>query len=346
MISVGLVGYGHWGPNLLRNLAAHPAFHVVAASDHRAERRALALAAAPDVTLYDDGAALIDDHLFLDAVAIASPVSTHYDLVRRALERGLHVLVEKPLCTRSAEGEELVALAARQNRVLMVDHTLLFTSAGQAIRALRQSGRLGRITYYEAQRLNLGLFQPDVNVLWDLGPHDLSLLADLRDEMPVQVEASGHCHVNPGRPDIVHASLHFASGWMAHFHWSWMSPEKVRRTVIGGSERMLVWDDLAADGALKLYDRGVEVPANHDHQAVLPGYRTGGWEMLAMEQGEALHRLVDHFAEVIRGRTESLANGLQGVRVLLLLEQIQAALDRNRAAIMSRQPPQKYPLNH
>ena len=331
MISVGLVGYGHWGPNLLRNLAAHPAFRVVAVSDHRADRRASALEAAPDAALYDDGVALIDDHLFLDAVAIASPVSTHYGLARRALERGLHVLVEKPLCARSAEGEELVALAARQNRALMVDHTLLFTGAARAIRALQQSDRLGRITYYEAQRLNLGLFQPDMNVLWDLGPHDLSLLADLRNEMPVRIEASGHCHVNPGLPDIVHASLHFASGWMAHFHWSWMSPEKVRRTVIGGSERMLVWDDLAADGKLKLYDRGIEWPAKRDPGVIQPGYRTGGWMAPAVDEGEALQRLVGHFADVIEGRADSIADGARGVRVLRLLEQIQTVLDRNQS---------------
>lgn len=338
MISVGLVGYGHWGPNLLRNLAAHPAFRVVAVSDHRADRRASAIEAQPDVALYDDGAALIGDHQFLDAVAIASPVSTHYDLARRALERGLHVLVEKPLCSRSAEGEELVALAARQNRVLMVDHTLLFTGPGRAIRALAQSDRLGRIIYYEAQRLNLGLFQPDVNVLWDLGAHDLSLLADMRNELPVQIEASGHCHANPGVPDIVHASLQFASGWMAHFHWSWMSPEKVRRTVIGGSERMLVWDDLAADGKLKLYDCGIELPALGDRETGRPAYRNGGWVPLPTEEGEALQRLVGHFAEVIEGRALSIANGVRGVRVLKLLEQIQSALDRSQIAISPRQP--------
>ncbi|QEX17079.1 oxidoreductase [Hypericibacter terrae] len=346
MISVGLVGYGHWGPNLLRNLAAHPAFHVVAASDHRAERRAAALQAAAGIALYQDGAALIDHHRGLDAVAIASPVSTHFDLARRALERGLHVLVEKPLCTRSEEGKALVAIAARQNRVLMVDHTLLFTGAGRAIRALRQGDRLGRVTYYDAQRLNLGLFQPDVNVLWDLGPHDLSLLADLKDEIPVHVEASGHSHVNPGVPDIVHASLRFASGWMAHFHWSWMSPEKVRRTVIGGSDRMLVWDEFATDGALKLYDRGIDLPAGRGDRAILPGYRTGGWETPATEPGEALQRLVGHFADVIHGRVASIADGPRGVRVLQLLERIQAALARNGVAQNNRSGSQKNHLTY
>jgi predicted dehydrogenase len=330
MISVGLVGYGHWGPNLLRNLAGHPAFHVVAASDHRAERRAAALEAAPGIALYEDGAALIKDHRSLNAVAIASPVSTHYDLARQALERGLHVLVEKPLCMRSAEGDELVALAARQNRVLMVDHTLLFTGAGRAIGSMQRDGRLGRITYYDAQRLNLGLFQPDVNVLWDLGPHDLSLLASLKDEIPVRIEASGHCHVNPNCADIVYAALHFESGWMAHFHWSWMSPEKLRRTAIGGSERMLVWNDLAADGILKLYGRGIEKPADEN---ILPEYRTDGWEMPAIERGEPLRRLIDHFADVIAGRALSIADGSHGTRVVLLLEKIQAALIRNQSSI-------------
>jgi predicted dehydrogenase len=328
MISVGLVGYGHWGPNLLRNLAAHPAFRVVAVSDHRPDRRTQAREAVADATLYEDGAALIDHHPFLEAVAIASPVSTHYELTGRALERGLHVLVEKPLCTRSAEGEELVALAARKNRVLMVDHTLLFTGAARAIHKLQQDGRLGQITYYEAQRLNLGLFQPDVSVLWDLGPHDLALLADLKDEMPARIDASGQCHVNPGVPDIVHASLHFASGWMAHFHWSWMSPEKVRRTVIGGSERMLVWDELAGDGKLKLYDRGLEKAAPPGPGLVRPGYRRGSWTVPAIDEGEALQRLIGHFSDVIAGRAVSVADGTQGVRVLQLLEAIQGRLDK------------------
>jgi predicted dehydrogenase len=328
MISVGLVGYGHWGPNLLRHLAAHPAFRVAAVSDHRADRRAAALKAAADATPYEDGAALIDNHRFLDAVAIASPVGTHYELTRRALERGLHVLVEKPLCRRVAEGEELVALAARKQRVLMVDHTLLFTGAALAIRRVQQDGRLGQITYYEAQRLNLGLFQPDVSVLWDLGPHDLAVLAELKNEMPTRIDASGQCHVNPGVPDIVHASLHFASGWMAHFHWSWMSPEKVRRTVIGGSDRMLVWDELAADGKLKLYDRGVEKSAARGSGVIQPGYRNGGWTVPAVEEGDALQRLVGHFADVIEGRATSIADGTSGVRVLRLLEAIQGALDR------------------
>jgi predicted dehydrogenase len=327
MISVGLVGYGRWGPNLLRNLAAHSAFRVAAVSDHRANRRAEAHEAVADAALYEDGAALIDDHRILDAVAIASPVSTHYGLTRRALERGLHVLVEKPLCTNPAEGEELAALAARKSRVLMVDHTLLFTGAARAIRALQQSGQLGQITYYEAQRLNLGLFQPDVSVLWDLGPHDLALLAELTNEMPTRIDASGQCHVNPGVPDIVHASLSFASGWMAHFHWSWMSPEKVRRTVIGGSDRMLVWDEIAADRKLKLYDRGLERPVARSSGLAQPGYRTGGWTVLPVDEGEALQRLVGHFADVIEGRARSLADGTNGVRVLRLLDAIQGALD-------------------
>ncbi|HWA45947.1 MAG TPA: Gfo/Idh/MocA family oxidoreductase [Hypericibacter adhaerens] len=332
MLSVGLIGYGHWGPNLLRNLVAHPAFHVAAVADPSAARRLASREAGHDGALYEDGAALIRDHACLDAVVIASPVSTHYDLARATLERGAHVLVEKPLCTRSSEGEALVALARRQNRVLMVDHTLLFTGPGDAIRQLVRQGRLGRITYCEGQRLNLGLFQPDVNVLWDLAPHDLSLLTELQDELPVRVDAVGQCHVNPGVPDIVHASLRFASGWTAHFHWSWMSPEKVRRLVIGGSDRMLVWDDLASDGRLKLYDRGIAVPGSAKAGTMIrPAYRTGGWEALPMAEGEALARLVDHFAAVIESNADSVADGARGLRVVKLLEQIQFALDRSAA---------------
>jgi predicted dehydrogenase len=247
-----LIGFGYWGPNLLRNFSLSPHFEVVAVAEPRADRRQRAGEQYDGLRLHEsaeDVVAAPD----LDAVVVASPVATHYEFARQALEQGKHVLVEKPLARTVAEGEELAALAERQGLTLLVDHTFLFTGAVQTIQQLCKTGELGRISYYDSMRVNLGLFQPDVNVLWDLGPHDISIMDYILDEVPVHIEASGYCHVNPRVPDIAYLTLHFASDAVAHFNLSWMSPVKVRRTAIGGLKRMLVWDDLNREEKIKIY---------------------------------------------------------------------------------------------
>jgi predicted dehydrogenase len=224
-IKIGLIGFGYWGPNLLRNFSLSPHFEVVAVAEPRADRRQRAGEQYEGLRLHEsaeDVVAAPD----LDAVVVASPVATHYGFARQALEQGKHVLVEKPLASTVAEGEELAALAERQGLTLLVDHTFLFTGAVQTIRQLCKSGELGRISYYDSMRVNLGLFQPDVNVLWDLGPHDISIMDYILDEVPVHIEASGYCHVNPRVPDIAYLTLHFASDAVAHFNLSWMSPAR------------------------------------------------------------------------------------------------------------------------
>ncbi|MBY0430541.1 MAG: Gfo/Idh/MocA family oxidoreductase, partial [Rhodospirillales bacterium] len=272
MIKIGIIGYGYWGPNLLRNFAGSQRFQVTAVADASEQRRQAALCLAPQVHLFDSGEELIRSGM-VDAVAIATPVRYHYPLARLAIEHGKHVLVEKPMCDQVDHAEDLVARAAAAGVALMVDHTFLFTGAVQSIGELVKSGKLGKLSYYDSVRVNLGLFQPDVNALWDLAPHDLSILDYLMDEDPVHVEAGGHCHVNPMLPDIVYLTLHFASDAVAHFNLSWMSPVKVRRVAVGGSEKMVVWDDLDRDEKIRIYDTGIQVHPEDERAVIIPQYR-------------------------------------------------------------------------
>lgn len=326
MISVGLIGYGYWGPNLLRNLQSSARFTVAAIAERDAERLAIARRAVPGAAVHADGFELIE-RPDVAAVLVATPVATHYPLARRALERGKHVLVEKPLCRSAEECEELIGLAARQRRTLMVDHTFLFTGAVQKLRELSASGALGRISYYDSLRVNLGLFQPDVNVLWDLAPHDFSILEHVIGAEPVHVEASGYCHVNSGMPDIAYVTIHCTDDVIAHFNLSWMSPAKVRRVAIGGDRRMVVWDDLDRDERIRIYDSGIHVHSRSERFGIIPDYRIGDIHSPRIPNVEALKGVVEHFADVIEGRATSIMDGARGLRVVRMLEAAQRALD-------------------
>jgi len=327
MISVGLVGCGVWGPHLLRNLAQSPAFRLVGIADHRRERLQAVASSHPELAMFEDARALIarDD---IEAVVIATPASTHYELSRDALQGGKHVLVEKPLCTRADEAEALVGLARRMGRVLMVDHTTLFTGSGREILRMQAAGALGQITHYDAVRANLGRFLPDVNVLWDLGPHDLSLIDALFADEPDSVEAVGTTHLEPTRHDLVHMTLRYPAGRIAHVHLSWISPAKLRRTVIGATDKVLFVDDLAENGKLKVYPYGIAPMAAIDGLPALPSLRVGDCHEPALATTEPLARVVEHFANVISGAEAPVADGLRGMRVVRLLERAQAALDR------------------
>ena len=327
-LSVGVIGYGYWGPKLVRNLVASKYFTIRKLADRQATVRDKVRQEFPEIDVLDDGAALIADP-DIDAVVIATPVETHFPLARAALLAGKHVLVEKPMCTSIAEADELIALAERQGRILMVDHTFLFTGAVQAIKTMVTEGSLGRICYFDSMRVNLGLFQPDVNVLWDLAPHDFSILDYILDESPIHIEATGYCHVNDFVPDVVYLSMHYRSPVIAHFNFSWMSPVKVRRVAIGGTERMLVWDDLSVDEKIKVYNAGIDVQPQEDRSIIIPGYRLGDIFSPRVPGREALSGVIEHFAQVIRGETQSIMGGEQGRRVVSTLEQAQAALDSN-----------------
>jgi predicted dehydrogenase len=331
MIKVGVCGFGYWGPNLLRVLQENPRWAAVAVSDMREARRQRAKQVNPGLRFYQSAEELIADPE-IDAVAIATPVDTHYSLARQALSRGKHVLVEKPLCRSAEEGQELVDLAVRKGLTLIVDHIYLFHPVVGLLRRLRQDGALGTISYYDSLRVNLGLFQPDVNVLWDLGPHDFSIMDHIFDEEPVHIEASGFCHLNEGIPDIAYVTVHFRSSLIAHFNLSWMSPAKARRISIGGSRLMAIWDDLNRDEPLKIYDSGITRQPEDQRGILLPSYRIGDIHSPRIDlQAEPLAGVVEHFRRVIAGEEEPIIDGRRGLRVLRMLEGAQCALDRSLA---------------
>lgn len=339
MIRVGICGFGYWGPNLYRVFAANPAFEVVAIADPRADCRAKAAILDRRLRVHDDGRELIDSD-DIDAIAIATPVSTHYEIAARALRRGKHVLVEKPLCTDVAEAEELIALAAKHRLALLVDHVYVFHDAVQALRDLKHSGAIGTVSYYDSLRVNLGLFQPDMNVLWDLAPHDLSIMDHLFQEEPIHVEATGFCHVNSRMPDIVYVTAHYRSRMIAHLNLSWMSPVKVRRVAVGGSRQMVVWDDLNLEERIKIYNSGIEVQPEADRTTIVPSYRIGDIYSPRLPGREPLARVVDHFARIVSHSAEpSPIDAQAGLRVVRLLQTAQRALDASLGSLSGTPAP-------
>ena len=329
---IGLCGLGYWGQNLFRTLLSDPRFDVVAVSDIRESARERVHRTKAAIRVYEDATELIDDPN-IEAVAIATPAATHFSFARRALLLEKHVLVEKPMCASLAEAKELVALAREYAATLMVDHTYLFHGVVQKLRQLRRKDALGAVSYYDSLRVNLGLFQPDLNVLWDLGPHDFSIMDCLFDEDPLHVEATGYCHVNPQLPDIVYVTVHFASGAIAHFNLSWMSPVKVRRIAIGGSKRMAVWDDLDREEKLKIYDSGISFQQQEQRTHIMPSYRVGDIYSPRVADCEPLAKVVAHFGNVIAGREPSIMDGCKGLRIVKMLELAQSSLDSSLRAI-------------
>jgi predicted dehydrogenase len=330
VIRVGVAGYGYWGPNLVRNFIASRKFEVVAVADPCAAAREALARSYPGVLAITDASELMarED---IDAVAIATPVATHYDLARNALKKGKHVLVEKPLCMRAEEGNDLIALAQRQGRVLLVDHVFVFHNAVRKLKEL-MSHSIGKVSYYDSLRVNLGLFQPDVNVLWDLAPHDFAIMNYLFEEDPEHIEATGYCHVNSNLPDIAYVTAHYKSHMIAHLNLSWMSPVKVRRIAVGGSKQMIVWDDLNLEERIKIYNSGIEFRPESERLAIVPSYRIGDVSCPRIVLREALAGVVEEFARVITEKAESIIDGSQGVRVVRLLEWAQKALDRSLQA--------------
>lgn len=320
MIGVGVIGYGYWGPNLVRNFAESRSARVVAVADARAERLANVTRRYPTVEVTTDVAALIGNPA-IDAVAIATPVFSHFELAMAALRAGKHVLVEKPIASTSDEAARLIDEAARRNLVLMVDHTFVYTPAVQKIRELMTGGELGELYYYDSVRINLGLFQHDVNVLWDLAVHDLAIMDYLLESRPIAVSATGVAHV-PGEPEnIAYMTMLFDGRLIAHVHVNWLAPVKVRRTLIGGSRRMIMFDDLEASEKVKVYDRGISVnPSAENVYQMLVGYRAGDMWAPQLAITEALATEVAHFVDCVVGAQRPLTDGHAGWRLVRLLE--------------------------
>lgn len=328
MIGVGVIGYGYWGPNLVRNFYETPGCRVVAVSDLSSDRLSRASARYPTVDTLPDYRDLIADprvHL----VAIATPVCTHYDLAMQALRMGKHVLLEKPMTGDVEQAQRLVEEAAKRRLMLAVDHTFVYTGAVRKMRDLVASGDLGEIYYYDSVRVNLGLFQHDVNVVWDLAVHDLSIMDHLLPARPVAVSATGLGHV-PGEPEnIGYVTFHFDTAVMAHVHVNWLAPVKVRRTLIGGSKKMIVYDDLEPSEKVKVYDKGITVnsapagghaPGNGQRYAMLVGYRSGDVWAPQIDGAEALAVETRHLIDCITNGKTPIADGEAGLRVVRLLE--------------------------
>lgn len=326
MLRLGVIGYGYWGPNVVRNFWRHPDCRVATICDRDPQALARARAQYPGVATTSDADAVLADP-DLDAVAIATPVSTHYSLARAALEHGKHVFVEKPFTATAAEAADLVERAERRKLVVMVDHTFLFTGAVRKIRELVDGGVLGRLYYYDSTRVNLGLFQHDVNVIWDLAPHDFAIIDHLLGVEPEQVVATGQAHLN-GREDLAYITLYYPHGVIAHVNVNWLSPVKVRTTLLGGDRKMLVWNDLEPTEKVKVYDKGVEITSQQGLYELLVSYRSGDMWAPRLDETEALQLETRYFLDCVRHGEPPLNDGQAGWRVVRLLEAAQRSLRR------------------
>lgn len=319
-LGVGVIGYGYWGPNLVRNFSNGVSTHVISVCDLDPGKLATSQRLYPSITTTSDFHDLLTNPE-IDAVVIATPTHTHYDLALAALKAGKHVFVEKPLAPKSEQVRRLIDEADRRNLTLMVDHTFLYTPAVQKIHELIHTDSLGEIYYYDSIRSSLGLFQSDVNVIWDLAVHDISIIDYILKEKPVSVSATGSCHVAGSPENMAHITLFFESKCVAHVSVNWLSPIKVRQTFIGGSRKMIVYDDVEPTEKIKIYDKGITLNPSHEnaHQLRI-GYRAGDMWAPHISAKEALQTEVEHFVDCIRNRKQPISSGESGLRVIEILE--------------------------
>ena len=368
MLKLGVVGYGYWGPNIVRNFLSQPDCRIVAICDKNPKAVAQVLSRHPAVHASSNPDEVMSSPE-IDAVAVVTPVSTHYDLAKKALENGKHVFVEKPFTATSAQAEELIELADRKNLQIMVDHTFLFNGAVRKIKELVDEGVLGPLYYYDSTRVNLGLFQHDVNVIWDLAPHDLSIIDYLIGLEPELVVATGGAHLN-GLADMAYVTLHFPKNIIAHLNLNWLSPVKVRTTLVGGERKMLVWNDLEPSEKVKVYDKGVQVTDTHDEsrqrlkalveakvfevgaeQAVhdlLVSYRSGDMWAPRVDQTEALQLEARYFLDCVASGKKPINDGRAGLRVVRMLEAADESLKHRREIVSpgrNRSRPARHPVN-
>jgi predicted dehydrogenase len=320
MLAIGVIGYGYWGPNLVRNFAQADGARVIAVCDTSPARRAHVEAHYPAITTYADAREMLANPK-LDAVAIATPVSTHFELAMAALKAGKHVFVEKPITPTSEQAVQLIAEADKRRLTLMVDHTFVYTSVVRKIKDLVDKAELGQLYYYDSVRVNLGLFQHDVNVLWDLAVHDLSIMDFILARAPKMIAATGVASV-PGQPEsLAYLTCFFENNLIAHFHVNWLAPVKIRRTMIGGSNKMIEWDDMELSEKLRIYDKGITVNSNPDSVYQLKvGYRAGDMSAPHLPNVEALQVEARHFIDCIKSGERPTTDGHAGLRVVRILE--------------------------
>ncbi len=334
MINIGIIGSGYWGPNLIRNFIAQDQTNVLAVADLAPERLTFVAKHFPSVKdLYVDANQIINSKS-IDAVVIATPVSTHYDLANRALDNGKHLLVEKPFVASTSEGRALIEKAKKKKLVIGVDHTFLYTGAVEKMKQLVDSGDVGTPYYFDSVRVNLGLFQHDVNVIWDLAPHDLSIMQYLLPESPATVSATGISHFGNGLENIAYLTVNYSDSLIGHIHVNWLAPVKVRRTLLSGSKRMIIYDDMEPSEKIKVYDRGVDfVKDREDIYDMLVQYRTGDMYAPKLDPTEALSKMVDEFVGAIEGNKAMRSDGVDGLKVVCLLEAAQKSLAGGGVAV-------------
>lgn len=329
-IGVAIVGAGYWGQNLIRNFWEAEGCRLVAVCDTDSMVLSKALRRYPTIEVTQDFSTVVR-HIGVDAVVIATPASTHFDFARQVLKSGKHVLVEKPLTTNTQDAQRLIDLAAAKQKVLMVDHTFLYTAAVRRMKQLVDAGEVGDLLYFDSVRINLGLLQSDTNVLWDLGPHDFSILDHLCNLQPAAVSAIAGKHFGYPFEDIVYVTVRYESSFIAHFHLNWLSPVKVRLTLVGGSKKMIVYDDMESDEKVKVYDKGVTVnQSGETRNRLLAAYRRGNMMAPTLDNTEALRLVARDFIGAIVENRSPIADGMAGFRVVRLLEAAQKSMDSGR----------------
>ncbi len=334
MVRVGVIGCGYWGPNLIRNFLKVRSCRVVAAADLDPAKLDVIHRLNPTVRTMRSAEELLESR-DVDAVVIATPILTHYDLAKGALCRGKHLLIEKPMTATAAQAQDLIHLAEENRKTLMVDHTFVYTGAVRKIREIIEAGELGDLYYYDSVRINLGLFQNDANVLWDLLPHDFSIMMYLLDKEWVGVSSVGAAPVRWDgwrRESVAHVAVEFADGTLAHFHVNWLSPTKIRRTLICGSRKMIIYDHLEPDNQVKIYDYGVEIRTDRERYRALVEYRMGDMVAPKIDQTEALEVVCRHFVGCVQTGEQPLTDGYVGLRVVQLLEAAQQSLENRVTA--------------
>lgn len=333
MINIGLIGYGYWGPNLARNFNSNPDLNLVSICDFSPDRLEKAAGLYPRAKMLDNVEAFYREN-HLDAVAIATPVSTHYELAKRALTAGKHVWLEKPMTDNVDHAKELNELASKNNLTLLLDHTFIYTGAVRKIKELIDKGELGQMMYYDATRVNLGLFQQDVDVIWDLAPHDISILDYLMPMKKLAVSATGSSYFSNGIVAKSILTIFMENDVISHINTSWVSPVKIRQTLIGGSAKMVLYDDTHPSEKVKVYDKGVELYETKEELYRLNVlYRVGDMYAPKLEDVEALSLETEHFVDCIKHGKEPLTGGVAGLEMVKVLTASKQSLEQRGAPV-------------
>lgn len=327
-MNIGVIGLGYWGPNIVRNFLSNENIDKVVCCDLSDERLTKIKKQFHSVITTKNIDEVLND-ITIDAVAVVTPVDTHYSIAKKALLKGKHILVEKPFTSTVAEATELLELADKMKLKIMVDHTFLYTPAVQKIKSLVDNGEIGDILYFDSTRINLGLFQRDVNVIWDLAPHDFSIMNYIINKKPISLNAMGADHVGKGLEDVAYVHVNFGNNLIAHFHVNWLSPVKIRKVLIGGSKKMIVFDDMENSEKIKIFDTGIEIQNKDDEYQKLINYRLGDIYSPLLNNAEALSALIKDFINTIKTDAKPIASGLEGLKVVQLLEATQKSIKNN-----------------